>query len=307
MLSFKVLNSLRSLHIEAIDWHNRVVSNGGSVSPTTLRAVSNFCRSIDGAGIRSKFLRLNLFCGNNLNSCLTPLYRGPSYGALYGNTTETNVGPFIDTDFTESVGLTGNGSSKLLETGLTIGTLATLGANYNNVHVSVYQRGVVGGDPVFGGQDIFAPVYGNSLILDTAGSLAAAPSFFDAGGANVDEGVEMITSATVQPGFNLAQSYEIPGPVDAIWLTNGTANSLSSSISVFPFAFNSLDPLPLYVMGAYNNDIGDGSPNPLYSVATLAGYSVGLGIDSVNSGDGPSNLAFYKAMLAFQTALRRNV
>ena len=306
MLSFKVLNSLRSLHIEAIDWHNRVVSNGGSVSPTTLRAVSNFCRSIDGAGIRSKFLRLNLFCGNNLNSCLTPLYRGPSYGALYGNTTETNVGPFIDTDFTESVGLTGNGSSKLLETGLTIGTLATLGANYDNLHVSVYQRGVVEGDPVFGGQDPFAPVYGNSLILDTAGSLAA-PSFFDAGGANGGEGVEMITSAIVQPGFNLAQSYEIGGPVDAIWLTNGTANSLNSSINVFPQAFNSLDPLPLYVMGAYSNDLGDGSPTPYYSVATLAGYSVGLGIDSVNGGDGPSNLAFYKAMLAFQTALRRNV
>jgi hypothetical protein len=304
MLSTKIIGGSKSLHIEAIDWHNRVVSNGGSVSQYTLKAVSDFCRGIDGAGIRSRFLRLNLFCGNNLNSCLTPLYRGPSYGALYGNTTETNVGPFIDTDFTESVGLTGNGSSKLLETGLTIGTLATLGANYDNVHVSVYQRGVVEGDPVFGGQDYFAPVYGNSLILDTAGSLAA-PSFFDAGGANGGEGVEIITSAIVQPGFNLAQSYEISGPIDAIWLTNGTANY--STTTFIPLAFDSLDPLPLYVMGAYSNDLGDGSPTPFYSVATLAGYSVGLGIDSVNSGDGPSNLAFYKAMLAFQTALRRNV
>lgn len=304
MLSTKIIGGLKSLHIEAIDWHNRVVANGGSVSQYTLKAVSDFCKSIDSAGIRSKFVRLNLFCGNNLNSCLTPLYRGPSYGTLYGNTTETNVGPFINTDFTESVGLTGNGSSKLLETGLTIGTLATLSANYDNVHVSVYQRGSVAGDPLFGGQDYFAMVYGNSLILDTAGVLSS-PSYFHVGSANGGEGIEIITSAIVQPGFNLIQSYEISGPIDAIWLTNGTADYSTTTFS--PLAFNSLDPTPLYVMGAYSNDLGDGSPTPYYSPATLAGYSVGLGIDSVNGGDGPSNLAFYKAMLAFQIALRRNV
>jgi hypothetical protein len=68
-------------NVEAQDWVNRVYANGGTVSTSTANAVSAFCDAIEGAGIRDRFYRLNLFAGSNLNSALVPLFRGPSYSS----------------------------------------------------------------------------------------------------------------------------------------------------------------------------------------------------------------------------------
>lgn len=120
-MSTKLLRPRQTIHPEAAAWASRVRANGSSVSGTTLVAVSKFCRAIDSAGIRSRFYRLNLFCGTGLNACLVPLYRGPSLGGTqYGGTTDTNAGgasAFITTDFSDSVGLTASGT-KYLDTGL---------------------------------------------------------------------------------------------------------------------------------------------------------------------------------------------
>ena len=70
----------RRLNPEAQDWINRVYANGGTVSQSTASAVSTMCDAIDAAGIRDRFYRLNLFCGDNLNAALVPLYRGPKRG-----------------------------------------------------------------------------------------------------------------------------------------------------------------------------------------------------------------------------------
>ncbi len=72
----RLLRPLASgFHSEAAAWRSAVIANGGSVSTSTVRAVSNFCAAIDAAGIRDRFVRLNLFCGDNLNAALVPLYR----------------------------------------------------------------------------------------------------------------------------------------------------------------------------------------------------------------------------------------
>jgi hypothetical protein len=96
---------------------NRVYANGGTVSTSTATAVNSFCNDIDAAGIRDRFFRLSLMAGSNLNAALVPLYRGPSLGGTqYGNTTDTNVGPFVSGDYAEtgaSGGLTSNGSKRL--------------------------------------------------------------------------------------------------------------------------------------------------------------------------------------------------
>ena len=121
------------VHPEAAAWRSAVVANGGTVSGSTLNAVSKFCASIDQAGIRDRFYRLNLFCGSNLNAVLVPLYRGPSRtGAQFGNTTDTNNGPFVSGDYSESSGLKGNASSKYLETGVAMTFLGT-----NQLHMFV--------------------------------------------------------------------------------------------------------------------------------------------------------------------------
>jgi hypothetical protein len=108
-------------HPEAQTWRNAVIANGGTVSGSTLTAVSNFCRSIDAAGIRDRFYRLNIFAGSNLNAALTPLYLGPTpLGVRYGNTTDTNQGPFATGAYTEATGLTpALASGHYLDTGLT--------------------------------------------------------------------------------------------------------------------------------------------------------------------------------------------
>lgn len=109
-----------STHPEASAWATRVASNGGSVSASTLAAVSTFCSAIDSANLRNRFYRVNLFCGTGLNAALVPLYRGPSLGGTqYGGTTDTNVsGLFVTGDYDTASGLKGNGSSKALRTGL---------------------------------------------------------------------------------------------------------------------------------------------------------------------------------------------
>lgn len=133
-MNARLLRPLASgVHPEAAAWRSAVVANGGSVSASTMKAVSKFCADIDKAGLRDRFYRLNLFCGSNLNAVLVPLYRGPSRtGTQYGNATDTNNGPFVSGDYAENSGLKGNGSSKYLETGVAMTFLGT-----NQLHLFV--------------------------------------------------------------------------------------------------------------------------------------------------------------------------
>jgi hypothetical protein len=110
------------VHPEAADWRSRVITNGGTVSASTLKAVDTFCKAISSAGIRDRFYRLNLFAGTGLSAALVPLYRNTSFsGSPLGNATDTNAGGvFVSGDYSESVGLTPTvGGAKHLDTGLT--------------------------------------------------------------------------------------------------------------------------------------------------------------------------------------------
>ncbi len=123
-MSPRLLRPRQSLHPEAADWAARVTAAGATYSGSTLTAVSKFCRDIDAAGIRSKFVRLNLFCGNSITAALIPLYRSTAYGGtLAGGTSDTNVN-FVSADYVEtgsSGGIAGGSQagSKYLKTGLT--------------------------------------------------------------------------------------------------------------------------------------------------------------------------------------------
>jgi hypothetical protein len=99
---------------DAQDWINRVYANGGTVSTATAAAVNTFCNDIDAASLRSKFFRLNLFCGSGTSvtshGVVVPLYRGASLGGTqYGNATDT-PNAFALSDFSETLGVLGNAS-----------------------------------------------------------------------------------------------------------------------------------------------------------------------------------------------------
>jgi len=128
----RLLRPLASgVHPEAAAWRTAVVDAGGSVSASTMKAVSKFCADIDAAGIRSKFIRVSIFAGNNLLAALVPLYRGTSRtGTQEGNTTDTNSGAlFVDGDYSESLGLLGSSSSprKFLATGVANSVIGATG------------------------------------------------------------------------------------------------------------------------------------------------------------------------------------
>jgi len=99
-------------------WLDNVYYNGGTVSNTTANLVNTFCNSIDSAGLRNKFFRVNLFCGDNLASCLVPLYRGPNKTLIYGGVKNDTNNNFVASNYSENSGLIGNGSSRWLDTGL---------------------------------------------------------------------------------------------------------------------------------------------------------------------------------------------
>ena len=109
-----------SLDPEVSAWVTRVIANSGTVSATTIGYVNDFVLAIKAAGLRSRFLRLNLFVGDQLAACLTPLFlNGDGSGTFLGNTYDSNTN-FVGGDYAESGasgGLQGDGSTKYLDTG----------------------------------------------------------------------------------------------------------------------------------------------------------------------------------------------
>jgi hypothetical protein len=269
-------------HPEAANWMARVRQNGGEVSAPTMRAVSRFCATIESAGLRSSLFRVNLFCGNSdaaLAAVRTPLFRGPSLsGAQFGNATDTNV-LFVAGDYAEagsSGGLTGNGTTKYLQTGLSSSAWIT-GGNVLS-HLAVYKRTSV-----------------NSGVLLSARSSTLGNNWELGAGGNVLGGT--------------AGSFAIPTPHDSfIGVTRTTSTAivafrrtvLSAENTVIGSVTGTSIPFAVFARNDQATDTNAYSVN-LFSNQTLAAYSIGAGLSV-------AQLAAYDAaMQAFQVAMGRQV
>ena len=283
-MSPRLLRPLTSgVHPEAAIWRNNVIANSGSVSGSTLKAVSDFCQQIDDAGLRGKFYRLNLFCGTDLKACLVPLYRNTTAaGSVLGNTTDTNNGPFVSGDYAEtgaSGGLLGNGSSKYLATGFNPST----SASNDSFHLSVYASGTesTGTNRAFiGSQTSGQETYIGHLSTGSfqAGAIAGSGTANRIGpGVTFQQGLLLIATGV---GNRVGQFY-----------VNGSTSGVTSTMA--GSFFNGA----LHVFAANNN----GTPAFYTSAPRLRAYSIGLGMT------GADVSAFNTAMQAFQTALTRNV
>jgi hypothetical protein len=280
----RLLRPTSTTHPEAQAWRNAVIANGGTVSGSTLNAVSRFCRSVDAAGIRDRFFRLNLFCGTGLNAVLVPLYRGPSRtGTQYGNTTDTNSN-FVSGDYVEtgaSGGLTGNASNKSLNTGLTPATLDT-----NSRHLSCYAmtkttgtfRSYIGcrtdGTQSGAWFNIWQTGDSNSLTLHCLG-------------ANTSPAAGVVTG-----GYNVGLLQACNDATTGTYYGNGTSISADDTGQT-PIAGNSRN----ITVFALNFESGVG----VHVDARMGGYSVGAFMSAAQAA------SFNTAMQAFQTALGRNV
>jgi len=277
-MSNRLLRPRQTTHPEAAAWANRVRSNGGSVSGATLSAVDKFCKAIDSAGIRDRFYRLNLFCGTGLNACLVPLYRGQSLGGTqFGNTIDTNNGPFVEGNYVETgatgglwYGGVGNNTSKRLDTGVA-GSALLPGdrhcAAYEIVNATTdYSPSVLSGSALtamhgIGNWDTITGYrYRTHNTIGGQASATAAVGFW----------VGTDTSATA-----------------SLLYRNGTQVGSTSGQPAGGSGNNNYQ-----ILG---NSAGE------YSEARLGGYSIGLSMT------GTQAAAYYTAMQAFQTALQRNV
>lgn len=289
----RLLRPRSTIHPDAAAWATRVVANGGSVSGTTLSAVSKFCASIASAGIRDRFYRLNLFCGTGLAACLVPLYRGPSLGGtLYGNATDTNNGPFVSGDYSESAGLSRVvAEAKRLDTGLATSALPS--GVIASGHLAAWHGPLTGSFAATGDSD-------PALIGAHNGStdrVSLQLSFRSATNGNDNGRLGRVTTVTESSGaigltkpsaFLLAQRTSATNLEmwrnGAIVGTNSTSTTgiLGITHSILVFGFNN-----------------SGTPGGELNALLLRGYSVG---DDMTSSQ---VLAFRAAWSTFNTALGR--
>jgi hypothetical protein len=162
--------------IEVSSWETRVLANGGTISATTKDRVNTFVLAVKAAGLRSRFLRLNLFVGDNLAAGLTPLFLNgdESLSVFLGNTYDANNN-FIGGDYSESGvsgGLQGNGSNKYADTGFSPLGVSALGLN--TAGLLVYCRTETPSGTLIGGSSQIAP-QSQFRILSLAG---LAPGLF---------------------------------------------------------------------------------------------------------------------------------
>jgi hypothetical protein len=281
MLAGKIGYFRATAHPEALAWQTRVIANGGSVSASTLAAVSNFCTSIDAAGLRDRFYRLNLFCGSNLAACLVPLYRGQSLGGTqFGNATDTNVnfaaGDYVETGSTG--GLLGNGSSKYLNTGLNANVIPDLS---QSGHLSVYAAGTFSGQIALGVYTFTNPPFVVTHESEIQLSATAANTFINstANGQTLSYTSPVLVVASRTSATNhIGYANGVAGTT-----ATATANFANPALPFFVFARNLA-----------------GGPSVHFG-RRLRSYSIGLGMT------GAQVTAFNSATQALQAALGRNV
>jgi len=283
-----------SIHPEASNWLTRVTANNGTVSETTLMAVSNFCISIDNANLRDKFYRLNLFCGNmdiNLSAVRTPLYLSPSPNSTLGNNIDINVN-FVGGDYIEtgtSGGLQGNSTNKFLRTGL-LGNILS----QDDCHLSLY------GDTLAG--EISTRPSPRPIGVRTSVSLARIEIYT---GNNFAPALAFVSSNTgtfSASGPPITAGHIIGTSIsnqDIRVFANGSQSGNTTTVTrdvtgVVPiefliFALN---------VGSYSGSTVTGSAFN-HTAARLSAYSIGKGLTTQQSN------AFYIALHSFQTSLGR--
>jgi len=107
--------SFRSIDVDVQAWEVAIIAAGGSLSTYTRTAANAFVRTVKAAGLWDKLYMADLCAGEDLTSMLVRLKVPAGVSRSY-----TNVN-FVAGDYTEtgaSGGLKGNGSSKYLNSGI---------------------------------------------------------------------------------------------------------------------------------------------------------------------------------------------
>jgi hypothetical protein len=273
---------------DAQDWLNRVYDNGGTVSATTASAVNTFCNAIDAAGIRDRFYRLNLFCGNSDASLIavrTPLYRSQVPGGTqFGNTLDTNVN-FAITDYAEtgaSGGLLGDGTSKYLSTGLTPAAMPEIATG----HLSAYIPSL-------------APGSTRALMGAASGSQQFQLTHRLTGGNQVQVRATWGGTSSSDDTFGAGVT-TLPGGLWTITRTSSTAITKYNNATSKATGTTSTTPAT-HTNGWFVHASNSAGTAASFANHRILSYSIGASMTAQQVSD------YNAAIQAFQTALSRNV
>jgi hypothetical protein len=258
-----------STDADAAAWASAVTANSGTYSAATLSAVSAFCVSAKASGYWDKLNRINLFCGDQLAAALVPLKAGG------GNATDTNVN-FVSGDYTEATGITGNGTTKYLNTGLVANTLTA-----NSTHLAVYNRAgaVTGGNRSIGCNDAATNMFG--LYAPFSDGNMYSDQYSGAAGGRV--------SGAVSAPYGLMVGSRVSA-------TDHKTYKAGSQVATQATSAGTLQALAIYVFATNNNGTAGN-----FVAQPLAAYSIGAGLTSADV------TAYNTHMEAFQDALSRGV
>lgn len=243
------------VHQEAADWRTRVIANGGAApSSATVKAISDFCKSIDSNGLRSLLWRVNPMAGSDLSSALVPLYRATSFsGSVQGNATDTNSN-FVSGDYSETSGLVGNGTTKVLNTGLSSSFrngrhMGFVPNALGQTSFRYYMGARNGGTPANGG--LYALYSGNPTTI------VGQYTFSDSAASGGTEGTATVKRLVLGNNLNGAGNATLYSNGASIGSANfGFDTTLSASIAIFAAG---------QVAGTFTS----------YSSARLSGYTIG--------------------------------
>lgn len=136
---------LRGLDPEVVAWRAAILRNGGSVGAHAVREVNRFVRGCRSDGLWNAIIDMGVFVGvDNLNAALVKLKTAPGVSRTLVNTN------YVSGDYTAtgaSAGLVGDGSSKYLDTSVSILSLNkadfSIGA-YITVTGNIVSSGIIG-------------------------------------------------------------------------------------------------------------------------------------------------------------------
>lgn len=255
---------------DAALWAAAVTTAGGTYSASTLAAVSAFCVSAKANGYWTKLNRINLMCGNQLTAARVPLKTGG------GGTVDTNIS-FVSGDYTEATGITGNGTTKYLRTGLIPSATLTL----NDTHLAVYNRAA---SATGAGAALGAVGAAANIALSFYGPFTDGRSYSD----EYDGAAELVSAVLTAP-YRLMIGSRTASNAHSIYQA-GTSVASEAVVS------GSLPGTEEYVFSRNSN----GSPVQ-FSAHAFGGYSIGSGLSAADV------TAYSADMQTFQTALGRNV
>lgn len=175
------------------DWVTRVQGQGSDVTiPQTQTATGCFIDGLMTDGVWSKIVRMSILAGDGLLALNAPLKNG-------GPSATDTLNNFVAGNYSQSSGLTGNGSTTFLDTGL----LANSGLmGDNDIHLGFYSRNSANTGHAIGayigpvGDNILIVSAGNTFFTCNNDSTAQA-SYADGDGFGFYLGSRTSTSSSV--------------------------------------------------------------------------------------------------------------